>query len=148
MHYDDLQVKYIVKRKEGVVIAKFETSEEHEYLSLIDFLKQNIHGGVLKCFDIYELHDYIEINQLNGVAKVNRDFDVFNIEYGKKLARKRLYTKLWNKIYAVYHQHSKNLKTLSDDYEKMVSKIDKIRNVRKDSCKRFIETVSPYTFKL
>ena len=145
MDYEELVVKYIVKEKEGVVIAKFD-GETPIHLSLFNFLKKHINGSIMNFYNLYELDPFIKIDDLSGVAKTNFEHDTFNVEYGKKLARKKLYLKLWNRIYAENLENSRMINLLNENYKDIVKKIDKIRNTRKLNCEVFT-SLDPNNFK-
>ena len=103
--YHDLKVKYIVKEEDGIVIAQFETPKAEEtILCLKDFTQKYFKTSILEEIeDVAYIPGYrftdleVRIDNLVGIAYLNKEHDTFNVRFGKYLAKEKLYRKLWTR---------------------------------------------------
>ena len=103
--YHDLKVKYVVKKEDGIVIAQFETPKDEEtILCLKDFTQKYFKTSILEEIeDVAYIPGYrftdleVRIDNLVGIAYLNKEHDTFDVRFGKYLAKEKLYRKLWTR---------------------------------------------------
>ena len=154
LNYQDLKIKYIVKKDEGMVIAVFDCDDE----IYVDAWKEKYNGCIKQNFlDKFEdmffttsmrLTEFsIRVDEMKTIIHLNKEHDSFNEEYGKALARKIMFRKFWVKAARIIHQRATFFNNLVKCYEKIekdikTNEIDKYEY----EVSRFIHEVDPATF--